>query len=261
MQKRVNSTFDLAHLMCSAADVNLYTTVMVADITQEVLAFRSGWSGGIPNRPSMSPFIGRSKASELLQTMDPATKFAMTPTPGFDLGCGYMGGVRRENPDSDPVQFITSGSAWAQKCDAMFALVLNYAMSNEVLFHHVGFRHSSEEELLRAVAFDENRIDVVALEVPAEDHRRFYLKVKNGPGGVHWIEHQYFPVGNHNPVIHWDVTTPNPMGLLEFVGTSLGIPIATWTAGKNDPVGAVSERNVDGVTYKFMARPHWWTIN
>ena len=263
MQELVERTFNLAHLMCIAAGKNLYTTIMVADRAREVLAFRSGWAGELPKLPSRASYIGPMKAFELLHTMDPAADFAMTPTPGFELGCGYMGGVRRKDPDSRSAQLITSGSAWSERCDAMMALLFNYAMINEVRFHHVGFRHSSLEKLQEAVDFDEKSLGVKAFEAPAEDHIRYYLKVEmpSAPNGVYWMEHQYFPEGNHSPGVHWDLVTTDPTGLLDFVGGHLNSTVEKWDAGENDPVGSVWEKSRDYVMLGLMARPRWWKIN
>ena len=130
----VESTWDLSDLMVGAANLDLFTTVAVANKKRKVLAAKTGWAGGDPEGKSCAPFIGPAKAMELL--VDPVGRMAMTPT-GNPLGCGYMGGVRQTR---SVIHRLTSGSAWSGRCDAVFALVLNFAMENEVRFHHVGFR-------------------------------------------------------------------------------------------------------------------------
>lgn len=255
----VDRTFQLSDLMCGAAGVHLFTTVAVANGDRQVLACIKAWAGGPPEEESRASIIGPMKALELL--IDFAGPMSMTPT-GNPVGCGYLGGVRRRSTDEPESHFLTSGSAWSGECDAQMALLLNYAMSYEVRFHHVGFRHPTRASMLKAVEADQQRLGVSAIVVPAEDHERYYLPAETDahPNGLYWIEHQFFPEGKKDFAIHWDVATMEPLGLLDFIAGHLGTKAITWEAGPNDPIGMTWQANRDRVPYGIMARPRWWNI-
>jgi len=253
----VERTWGLSDLMCTAAEVHLFTTVLVADDNRTVLALKKDWAGGEPEGKSCAPYVGPLKAMELLINLDGA--IVMTPT-GYPLGCGWMGGVRRRAAAN--LHHITSGSAWSERCDAQHALALNYAMSYEVRLHHVGFRHPTEKATVVAVNEDEKRFGVSAISVPAKNHLRWYVPVETdaAPNGVYWREHQFFPEGDKTPATHWDLVTMNPLDLLEFVAGNLKADFTRWIPGPNDPVGVTWEQNRDGVMYGIMIRSRWWDV-
>ncbi len=259
LQGLVQRTWNLGDLMCRAAMERLFITVFISNSIRDEQAAMKGWAGGDPPNAetSRAPFIGPMKLLELM--MDLSERFALSPAPGLTLSTKFMGGVRRAV--GGDLQFLTSGSAWDQRCDALFALALNYAMDHEVRFHHVGFGHATEQEMLEATQRDEQRLGVKAVNVLAEDHIRFYLKVfaSEAPNSCYWIEHQWGPGVRPNS-IHWDLATTDPEHLLDFIGKPLGGQ-EMWGDAPNSPVGVVWQTNRDGRPFGIMARQNWWQIN
>lgn len=84
----VERTWGLSDLMCRAAGLSLFTTVLVVDEDRRILAIKKDWAGE-PDEESRAPRIGPTKALELLIDLEP--NFVMTPT-GHPLRCGWMGG-------------------------------------------------------------------------------------------------------------------------------------------------------------------------
>lgn len=248
----VERTWSLADLMMRAANEHLHVTTAVANEDRELLNWVKDWAGGEPEKESRAGRIGPTKALETL--VDPSKDFVMTPC--HVLGTGWMGGVRRR---VDEVHYVTASSAWAERCDAMVALLLNYAMTQEVRFHHVGSRYPTEESALKSVRQDQAKLGVDSIVAPAEDHLRWYLPVHTEahPKGKYWIEHQYWPGGPYGYAIHWDLATMNPLALLSFVATNLGLEAKTWKADEGDPVGVVWVKNRNGIPYGIMARSRW----
>lgn len=256
MEELVLKTWSLADLMMEAAGESLFVTVGVVDEDRRLLAWKKGWAGGPPEEESRANRIGPTKALELM--VDLSEDFAMTPT-GHPFGTGWMGGVRQRH---EGVHHVTSGSAWSERCDAQHALVLNYAMRQEVCFHHVGYRHPTNQLMLEAIKADEQKLATGAIPVPADDHQRYYIPVatNRAPNGVFWIEHQFFPEGPYSYAVHWDLVTISALDLLEFVASGLGVQAKTWDAGPNDPEGMTWEPNRDGVPFGIMVRSRWWDV-
>ncbi len=248
-------SWELAHLMCQAAGEHLYTTVMISGLHGENPVVKKNWAGGEPSRSSRAPQIGPAKLDELLHG-DLTRPFELSPVAGYEKSTGYLGGVRLRHPEED-IQLWVSGSAWAERCDALFALTTMYSLLHEVHLHHVGFGHESEDQMMEAVRQDEARLGSMAVHAPAPDHDRYYLHVDApyAPFLGYLREHQ-FGMGSN---LHWDLWTPNPLELLEFVAELLpGSTLDTWDAGPNDPVGVIWEVNRDGRRYGIMARNNTW---
>lgn len=248
----------LSDLMVESAGGNLYTTVLIADLDRKIIDLTKGWAGGKQKGRSSDEFISRLEAMELLTDLPETGCVRMTPTEN-KLGCGQKGGVAY---NSGKAVFITSASGWSEGCNRMISLLLNYATINEMTFHHVGFRHQSRASLQEAIAADEERHGEKAIPVPAEDHERYYTRVATSKSKniTYWIEHQFFPSILDSSAIHWDVVTQNPASLLNFLATNLGTKANRWDVGPNDPIGAVWQKNIDGVEYGIMARREWWNI-
>ena len=195
-------------------------------MTRKELAFKKGWAG-FEKENSKAPWIGPMKLLELLQE-DLNSPFAMSPVKNRGLSTGYMGGVRRR---VEGFHLLTSGSAWDERADAMWALLLNYYMANAVKLHHVGFGHETKQAMLDSVRADEEKLSVKSINVPASDHDRYY----------------------------WDVVTENPKVLLDFINHYLGCRMEFWGHHENSPVGVVWEDN-NGVPLGIMSRRYWWNI-
>jgi len=262
----VRELFALSDLMLRTAGLNLVTTLVVVK-DDDILQSKTGWSGGKPEQESRAPMIGPMKAIEVyLEMLETGRDFVMTPTTRALEHYKFMGGVgQRVHPD---YAYIASGSAWDQRCDALWALMLLYAMQHEVMLHHVGFRHSSMEKTLSAIAADQYRHNGWSVEKNVSGQMRSYLKIEVPDAPVYYVEHQYFyPKASGyttqlaQEAIHWDLVTPDPVGFLNFVAEKLGTQATFWDdAGENDPVGVIWEQNRDGVHYGFMARSQWWEI-
>jgi hypothetical protein len=255
-QSLCERTYGLADLMLRASNKELFVTCMVADSNRVINGLAAGYAGGAPDKPSGAWHYGPSKAFELLATLDPAVELALTPTSGYENGCGYMGGIRFTHKND--VHNITSGSAWSQECDLLFAAMLNYAMEWEVRFHHFGVRHSTKEDMLGAVSALTESLMIDPVEMPAEDHERFFFKVPapTAPNGSYLLEQSFHPE-NRTPGIHWDVATSYPQGLLRFIAKTFGTPPTLWDPEPNSPEGLVSQTDGDGIETAIMVRPRW----
>ena len=253
----VQRTWNLADVMMGAAGRPLHVTVLVADEQKNVLAIKSDWAGG-EKVTSRAPYFGPKKAAELVDTIQLNSKIiAMTPVPTFKTSTGFMGGVRRMY---DGKYLITACSAWDEKADALMALVLNYAMTYELRFHHVGFTHLTEEAMWTAISKDQSRLGVMPLPIDSDDSG-YILRVEEQrvPNGVYWIEHHYSPVVLE-PTIFWGVvTTP---GLVEYLGFWMDLqPGFNVELSDNDRLAMIQVTDRDGTELAIMERSKWWDVD
>lgn len=263
----VKRTLDLGDLMCTAARLPLFTTVAVVSPDRSILAIDKDWAGGKPNRDSKAPAIGPAKALELRVNLE--GDFVTTPT-GDPMGTGYMGGVRRreEYGVESSVHFITSCSASSERCDAMLAIVLNYAMSWETRLHHVGYRHADRKVALETVAEREAAIGATAVFMPTLEHDRWYIPVRTAhlagrtSHGVFWEEHQWWwDSGMQNYAMHLDVATLNGRHLLHLLQEGLITAALHWDdATPVEPIGAMWQEDDKGVPLGIFVREQWWNL-
>lgn len=249
----IQRTHRLADTICTAMDREAYVVVGEANPrNHENVQSVGKWVGPKPRTRSRAPFVAHAKFGELALLGDPLA-ITCTPVDGFELGLGWMGGVRVATN-------IVAVSKWAEEHDKLLALVLAYGMDEEVRFHHIGHRHPTMEDFRKAST---NRMPS-PLEVPAaDDHIRIYYRVSDSmtANGYYYLEDQFFPEGPCDTAIHWDFATSHPERMLQFIAGAYGEkPTFFSDAGMNDPVGVywVPEKNGDKIG--VMARNRWWEV-
>ncbi|PIZ45811.1 hypothetical protein COY32_04640 [candidate division WWE3 bacterium CG_4_10_14_0_2_um_filter_41_14] len=241
----------LADLLCQAYGKAVVIELMKVSPDQRFHISIGGWAGGDIDPQSRATFVGPTKAAELLFTGS-ATGLSLTPTLGFVMGLGWMGGARWD-------EWIVAVSKLSEEHDRLIALIVLYALKYATILHHIGVRYPTLEEMMAAsAAWGDGGITV-----PAVDHVRIYhlVDAPNSPIGKYWREFQYFPDGPITPATHWDVATADPVGFLRFVAGAYGTEPVLWDdAGPNDPVGVVWIPDSKGNVLGVMARPRWVAV-
>jgi len=256
----VDRVWELANLMAEGAKFHFYAAMAIADANMKVRAVRIDRVGaGSHGTASKLSLLVRVKGLELLAA-DPGGIWVTTPTDHL-FGCKLMGGVRRF---VEGCYYITAVSSdMGEHCDALFSLLFNYAMTNEVLFHHVGFRFPFRDSALSAAKDAAQKYGVPVFYRPASDHERWYVPVETGdvPNCIYWLEFQYFPDGPYTRAVHWDVVTDFNQALLVFLANPLKlVPEIQKIVGSNDVIGAVWQEDDGGVPIGIVARSRWWDV-
>lgn len=269
MLNLTDATWWLSHYMLKAAKKPLFTTALIGDEQGNVKEVQSGWAGPRQDAPSRAPYFGPMKAIELLHSVTypdaDLNAVVLGPVVEYPGSPGYRGGMRFpvELQDGSKEYHITTGSGDAEDVDLLIAHLMNWAMKYETRFHHVGFRHESQEAMLAAVVADRDRLGVMPSFLPEEDHDRYYLWVAEPelPNGGYWIEHQYFPDGRKDPGVHIDVATAFPHGLLTSLAYFLKVKEVFWQYDPaKDPIGKVGVTDRAGVEFAVMGRERWWQV-
>jgi len=255
-------TWALMDLMMGASSKHMFTTVWIATRDRTILTPEtSRWANGEPSEPSRAPLFGPLKAAEVLFAMAPTNAVVMSPIPWLKMS-GYKGGIG-EWQRLERLYYVVSASAMSERADLLFASLLLYSMKQEVRFHHYGRTYDTQQAMMEAVHRDEKIHNVRAIELPARDHFRFYIPVQGqGPNGIYWLEHQWFPDPEHQSnKEHFDVVTSDPHLLLQTLGGSLEQEPEIWDDVESsvDPVGVLYQDN-RGIPIGIMARARWKDI-
>lgn len=166
-----------------------------------------------------------------------------------------MGGVREHRQ-------ISALSGWNQKVDLMLALLLQYSLTHDVVFHHAGYSFKSPEAAQDAVTLALEKY-TRALRKPAEDHMRNYFAFSTDLSlpGKFWIEYQIWEKNLPRNGIHFDVATPDPLELLDYISSHSESEKVIWgDDGPNSPVGKVSALEADDLEIAIMARKEWTDV-
>lgn len=256
----VRTTWEWADHILAAAGEHLFTTVAVYDDLRQELAYQKGWAGGEPvlqpGEKTCAMYVGPLKVATLVLAPNWKARFAMTPVEGR---MEYMGGVRNMlfDPNTHTVLHdLTSGSYWSETCDLQHALLLNYHMREQVHLQYVAFGHTSAAVMKAAVKKDERRLGVEAVNVPVRGQDRLYLRVEapwNTPTQVYWILHAAW-TSLANPSVLWDVATPDPETLLQFLSPHPLRGLVRAVQQDDNPVGGVWQQNRDGRSFGIMVR-------
>ncbi len=256
MQTLFERSFYLADLLLGASQTPTYIHMIEADHTgYGVESQLSKWAGGIgdDNSPAM---YAAWKAYTLL-AKGSRQGISRTPIPNFDDGCEWKGGLREDH-------YIVAASAWENdNVDLMLAALLMWSISYEVRFHHVGFKHQSEQDCQEEIGKTLDRYDSVAISKSAPDHQRWYIPVqtRQSPNGIFWVEHQLWP-NDWVPGIHWDFATSDPEDMIRFISEITGIQGEYWRRVKDAPCCMISIHDqYTGKDIAIHARPKWTHID
>ncbi|GEM_PF-5959609 len=260
MQNKVDYLYERAHAMMKLAKLHLYTTISVVDTQQEVHMYHGGWSGDKPLLASKASIVGPGMEAELRNTLDPKEAIAMTPTENFALGFGYMGGVRVKLHGNNDLHAIVSCRGLSQRTDAMIALMLIHGLNNDIVLHHVGFIYPTLRDMNLAIEAAEDNNHVKAIKKVVDAKQRYYFKIsgerKQRPC---WIEH-FYNEAQPTKAIYWDLVTPNPLKLLEFIANNTQSKINKYNPDQNDAIGAIWEEHKNDTTLGIIVRSNWWDI-
>lgn len=171
--------------------------------------------------------------------------------------------VERRTVDPETADAREPVTALAGVPDAwkgLLAGVLSARATHPWVLHHVGFRHPNADAFRRAL-----ELRAAAGETPREsaapDHERGYTPVRDRYGRVrYYLEDQYFPAGPHDSGRHWDLVTPDPMGLIEVVARAAGAAARPLGTGARSPWAAVWVTDESAGSLGVMARPDWWEV-
>ena len=253
MNNMFERSYSLADLLFLTSNTPTYVSFLEADLTgYDLEDSLIKWAGGI-GKDSGPVMYGPWKAFTLLAKGE---RFGVskTPVPGFHQGCPWKGGLRGNRN-------IISCSGWENDViDLALASLLMWSLSEEVRFHHVGFRHKSEEECLEAIKETLKTYGGETIFRPAYDHERWYTKVesKAAPNGCFWIEHQLWP-SKKTQGLHWDLATSNPEALIRYISNKTETEGEYWERGKDNPCACISFME-DDLEVSIMARPQWTAV-
>lgn len=256
-------SLDFAEKLAFAAGFHAYMKAG-EDLGNDTIVSLSKWlnPGDMPDRTKLetsSRVIANIKFGELVHAGSPGPGWMTTPVTTLGkFSAGYMGGIRFG-------ERIIAVSKLKERHDLLLAELAMIAGLHGVIFHHVGFRHESEEVYRLNVENNkaEGRIAIIEDD---SSHMRTYYPVF-GPLGqiLYHEEDQFVPGSSMAPSTHWDIVYENPKELLKWIGEVLQTdPEYFSEPGENDPVGVIwitDGKKGEEVTYGVMARKTYWNIS
>lgn len=254
---------DLATVLCKSAGVGGFLVVGMIEDEGEVLLSR-GWkiNWGVVPPDSETPIVAYMKTMELFMAGEGVTPVLSKNE--YTWVTGYMGGVRYIVLGVG--DFIVAFSGLPQEHDRLLALLIHFAITNDVTLHHFG-RRIDDKEAYEVAIEDLGRRGLQPIQADLRtidgeiDHHRHYAPVYDGEFLNYMLEVQRFPgvlIVEGIEITHWDVAVNDPYALLAFLSVGMEEEPEIWgDEERPGPIGRVQAWSNKHLKWLAIMARYW----